>query len=111
MIWFVYMMMQQMQGARSRRESDRNAVRLDAFQMPSFTGRVGEDLYRYIDQLSHFLENYVRPTEWVVRLKAALQKNQRAFDSVMETERTSAYLLRTETDQYGRTLPPSRVSG
>ena len=63
----MYMMMQQRQDASNRRESDSNAVRLDALQMPSFTGRVGEDLYRFIDQLSHFLNNYVRPTEWAAR--------------------------------------------
>ena len=62
MMWFMYMMMQQMQDVSNRRESDSNAVRLDALQMPSFTGRVGEDLYRFIDQLSHFLNNYVRPS-------------------------------------------------
>ena len=109
MTWFMYMLMQQMADASNLLESDSNAVRLDALQMPNFTGKVGEDLYRFIDQLSHFLNNYVRPTEWVARLKAAVQEDQRAYDSVVETERTYAYLLRTEVDQLtGRALPPTR---
>ena len=44
----------------------------------------------------------------MARLKAAVQKDQRAFDSVMETERTYAYLLSTEVGQYGRAPRPSR---
>ena len=109
MMYFMYQMLQQMNEDRNRRETDSNAVRLNPLEMPVFNGRVGEDLYRFIDQLSHFLNNYVRPTEWVARLKAAVQKDSRAYDSVVETERTYAYLLRTEVDQTtGRALPPTR---
>ena len=66
--------------------------------MPEFHGTVGEDLYRFIDQISHFLCNYVRPTEWVARLKNAVKSDQRAFDSVLESERSLAYYLRTQPD-------------
>ena len=61
MMYFMYQMLQQMNEDRNRRETDSNAVRLNPLEMPVFNGRVGEDLYRFIDQLSHFLNNYVRP--------------------------------------------------
>ena len=94
---------------RNRRETDSNAVRLNPLEMPVFNGRVGESLYRFIDQMSHFLNNCVHPTEWVARLKAAVQKDSRAYDSVVQTERTYAYLFRTEVGQTaGTALPPSR---
>ena len=65
--------------------------------------------YRFIDQLSHFLKNYVRPTVWVVRVKATAQRASRAYDSVVETERACACLLHTEVCQVtGRAFPPSR---
>ena len=62
MMYFVYQMLQQMNEDRNRRETDGNIVRLNPLEMPVFHGRVGEDLYRFIDQLSHFLNTYVRPT-------------------------------------------------
>ena len=66
-------------------------------------------MYRFIDQISHFLNNYVRPSEWVARLKAAVQKDSRACDSVVETERTFAYLLRTGIDpRTGKPVAPTR---
>ena len=49
MMEMMYMMMQQLVDAGARREDDSNTVRLDSLQMPSFTGRVGEDLYRFVD--------------------------------------------------------------
>ena len=55
-----------------RKAEDTNGVKLDSLEMPKFTGRVGEDLYRFIDQISHFLCNYVRPVEWIARLKNAV---------------------------------------
>ena len=58
-----------------RRAEEGNGVKLDSLAMPIFTGRVGEDLYRFIDQISHFLCNYVRPVEWIARLKNAVQKD------------------------------------
>ncbi len=77
--------------------------------MPGFTGRVGDDLYRFVDQVSHILGNYVRPQEWVARLKAAAQKDTRAYDSVVEAERTAAYLPRAEMGPVtGEYLAPTR---
>ena len=105
----MYMMMQQLVDSGQKRENDANMVRLNALEMPHFTGKVGEDLYRFVDQISHFLNNYVRPTEWVARLKAAVQKDQRAYDSVVTTERTYAYLLRTQPDPVtGQYRSPTR---
>ena len=49
------MMLQQMSASESRRENDTNTLRLENLAMPTFSGRVGEDLYRFIDQISHFL--------------------------------------------------------
>ena len=72
------MMLQQMSASSNRRESDNNTLRLENLAMPTFSGKVGEDLYRFIDQISHFLGNYVRPSEWVARLKNAVIKDQRA---------------------------------
>ena len=105
----MYMMMQQLVDSGQKRENDANMVRLNALEMPHFTGKVGEDLYRFVDQISHFLNNYVRPTEWVARLKASVQKDQRAYDSVVTTERTYAYLLRTQPDPVtGQYRSPTR---
>ena len=83
MIQLMFGMMRSMD-RRSKEGGTR--VKLDALEMPKFTGRVGEDLYRFVDQPSHFLCNYVDPTEWVARLKNAVLRDQRAFDSVVETE-------------------------
>ena len=70
---------------------------------------MGEDLYRFIDQISHFLCSYVRPTGWLIRLKNAVKTDTRAFDSVLETARTAAYMLRTDPDLFtGRPTPPTR---
>ena len=63
MMEMMYMMMQQLVDNGQKRENDANMVRLNALEMPHFTGKVGEDLYRFVDQISHFLNNYVRPTE------------------------------------------------
>ena len=73
------MMLQQMMQNNARRENDTNTVRLEAMQLPTFSGRVGEDLYKFIDQFSHFVSNYVRPAEWVARLKNAIQKDQGGY--------------------------------
>ena len=41
--------------------------------------------------------------------KAAVQQDARPYDSVVETERTFAYLLRTGIDpRTGRAMPPTR---
>ncbi len=105
----MYLMLVQMATANQRRSDETNTVRLPAMEMPNFTGRVGDDLYKFIDQISHFLGNYVRPGEWVARLKAAVQRDTRAYDSVVEAERTAAYLLSTGQDPMtGEYLPPTR---
>lgn len=92
-----------------RREHDSNAVRLEALKMPEFHGKVGEDLYRFLDQISHFLGNYVRPAAWVARLKDAAEDGARAFHSVLETERSMAHLLVTRANPAtGLAEPPTR---
>lgn len=112
MLQVMYKMLQQMKGSNQRRESDSNSVRLEALHMPEFHGEVGEDLYRFVDQTSHFLCNYVRPTEWVARLKNAVQTGQRAFDSVLESERSLAHCLRTQGSEPTRLWgPPGRTRG
>jgi hypothetical protein len=106
MIQLMFGMMRSMD-RRSKEGGTR--VKLDALEMPKFTGRVGEDLYRFVDQLSHFLCNYVDPTEWVARLKNAVLRDQRAFDSVVETERTAAHILQTQVDPTtGEVMSPTR---
>ena len=54
MMEMMYMMMQQLVDSGQKRENDANMVRLNALEMPHFTGKVGEDLYRFVDQISHF---------------------------------------------------------
>ena len=86
----MHQMMDQVFANNERKDSEGNAVRLNALEMQVFTGKVCEGLYRLVDQICHRLENYLRPPEWAARLKAAVQKNARAYDSVVETERSFA---------------------
>ena len=52
----------------------------------------------------------MRPSEWVAWLKSAVVKDQRAFDSIVESERNAAWMLQTRMNiQTGELDPPTRA--